>query len=342
MKDGSNNKAWRQYGSMLPISGQRPVTYYTHSPPSEGPELLRGSSEVRIHGGAAGAGRATIERDARQAFALCFFVPDLIDAKLLSHLPRLRVLAGFGKGYDNVDVAAATAQGVWVTNVPDDLTGGTADLACGLLLGLARGIRAGDALVRAGAFDGWSPRTQLGTSLGGKVLGIVGYGAIGRAIARRAGGFDMRVLFSDLASGTPLDELLAAADFIMLTLPLSHTTRHLIDARRLRLVKPGAYLINVARGSIVDEAAVADALESGALAGYASDVFELEDRQYADRPANVEGRLLCSPHTLLTPHLGTATVEDRRRLAIVQAQAVLDALAGRRPASAVNALVECR
>jgi len=324
---------------MLPVSGQRPLAYYTHRPPSDGPELLRGACEVRIHDGPGGAGRETIALEAREAVALCYFVPDLIDAELLARLPRLRVLAGFGKGYDNVDVAAAKARGVWVTNVPDDLTEGTADLAWGLLLGLARGIRGGDALVRSGASPGWSIQASLGTAVSGKILGIVGYGAIGRAIARRAGGFDMRVLHSDRGAGKPLDELLAAADFVVLALPLSDATRHLIDAQRLRLVKSSACLINVARGSIVDEAAVADALERGALAGYAADVFELEDRQYPERPVHVNVRLLSSPRTLLTPHLGTATVEDRAKLAIVQAQSVLEALAGRKPANAVNDVV---
>jgi phosphonate dehydrogenase len=272
--------------------------------------------------------------EAKDAFALCFFVPDLIDDALLSRLPRLRILAGFGKGYDNVDVAAATARRIWVTNVPDALTDGTADLAWALLLGLARGVRAGDALVRAGRFSGWSASARLGTSVSGKILGIVGYGAIGRAIAHRAAGFGMRVLHCDLNTATRLEEVLGLADFIVLALPLTDATRRTIDARRLRLIKKSAYLVNIARGSVVDEAAVADALARDALAGYASDVFEMEDRQYPERPAGIDARLLASERTLLTPHIGTATHEDR--LALVQAQSVLDALDGRRPATAVN------
>jgi len=317
---------------------QRPVAFYTHPCPREGPDLLRAACDLRLYAGPGTPDPETIAGEAADAFALCFFVPDHIDARLLSRLPQLRILAGFGKGYDNVDVAAATARGVWVTNVPDALTAGTADLAWALLLGLARGVRSGDALVRSGRFAGWSAGAPLGTSVSGKTLGIVGYGAIGRAIARRASGFDMRVLHCDLTSGTPLDELLRSSDFIVLALPLTDASRHLIDARHLERIRPSAYLVNVARGSVVDEAAVAAALERGALAGYASDVFEVEDRQYDDRPRQIDPRLLAAEHTLFTPHAGTATREDRGRLALVQAQSVLDALAGRRPATAVNDL----
>jgi len=313
-----------------------PLVFYTHRPPAAGPDLLHASCTVRFWNGAGRPTADAIVREARDAFALAYFVPDIIDAALLDRLPQLRLLAGFGKGYDNVDVAAATARRIWVTNVSDALTESTADLAWMLLLGLARGMREGDALVRSGGFTGWSMHARLGTAVSGKTLGIVGYGAIGRAIAARAAGFGMTVLHTDVASGVPLDDLLARADFVVLALPLSEATRRLIDAPRLRLVRPSTYLINIARGSIVDEAAVADALERDALAGYAADVFALEDRQFEDRPTDVDPRLRASERTLLTPHIGTATHEDRRRLAIVQAEAVLAVLAGRRPSTAIN------
>lgn len=316
----------------------RPLVFYTHTAPAEGPDRLRPTCEVRIWPGPDRPDTGALAREAREARALCYFVPDIIDEAVLEQLPQLRVLAGFGKGYDNVDVAAASARGIWVTNVPDALTDGTADLAWMLLLGLARGLRDGDDRVRSGRFSGWSTEARLGTAVSGKVLGIVGYGAIGRAIAARAAGFSMHVLHADVDAGTPLDDLLGRADFIVLALPLADATRHLIDAQRLRLIRPAAFLVNIARGSVVDEVAVADALERGALGGYAADVFALEDRQYPDRPTQIDPRLLASPHTLFTPHIGTATHEDRRRLAIVQAESVLEALAGRRPSTAVNDL----
>jgi lactate dehydrogenase-like 2-hydroxyacid dehydrogenase len=312
----------------------RPLVFYTHTAPAEGPDRLRPTCEVRIWPGPDRPDTGALAREAREARALCYFVPDIIDEAVLEQLPQLRVLAGFGKGYDNVDVAAASARGIWVTNVPDALTDGTADLAWMLLLGLARGLRDGDDRVRSGRFSGWSTEARLGTAVSGKVLGIVGYGAI----AARAAGFSMQVLHADVDAGTPLDDLLGRADFIVLALPLADATRHLIDAQRLRLIRPAAFLINIARGSVVDEVAVADALERGALGGYAADVFALEDRQYPDRPTQIDPRLLASPHTLFTPHIGTATHEDRRRLAIVQAESVLEALAGRRPSTAVNDL----
>jgi phosphonate dehydrogenase len=314
---------------------QRPLVYYTHTPPEAGPELLGERCAVRIFSGPGSPGSETIVREATGAVALCFFVPDILDADLIARLPGVRVLAGLGKGYDNVDVSAATRHKVWVTNVPDALTDGTADLAWALILSISRGVPAGDRFVRSGAFTGWSTSVR-GTALTGKTLGIVGYGAIGRAIARRADGFGMRVVHSDVASGVSLDELLSVADVVVLAVPLTGETRYLIGAQRLASMQRTAFLVNVARGSVVDEAAVADALARGAIAGYAADVFELEDQQYADRRMTIDARLLQSERTLLTPHIGTATAEDRARLAVVQAQSVLDVIDGRRPATAVN------
>ncbi len=322
--------------STWPGPRQRPLVYYTHTPPEAGPALLRQQCDVRIFAGPGSPDAGTIAGEAAGAEALCYFVPDVIDAALMDRLPGVRVLAGFGKGYDNVDLAAATARKLWVTNVPDALTDGTADLAWALILNVTRGVSAGERFVRSGAFTGWSTGVRLGTALTGKTLGIVGYGAVGRAIARRAEGFGMRVVYSDTSSGIALDELLGTADIVALAVPLTDATRYLIGAKQLARMRRTAFLVNIARGSIVNEADVADALARGAIAGYAADVFELEDRQYDDRRRTIDARLLESERTVLTPHIGTATPEDRARLAMVQAQAVLDAIAGRRPATAVN------
>jgi phosphonate dehydrogenase len=286
---------------------------------------------------------------AADATALCFFVPDLIDAALIARLPKLKLLASFGKGYDNADIAAATERGIWVTNVPDALTEATADMAWALMLGIARNVVPGDAAVRARTLTGWHPRALLGASVHGKRLGIIGFGEIGRAIARRASGFAMNVSYFDIkrahggaelqlgATYAALDDVLRSSDFVMVVAPLDDRTRGLIGAREIELMRPNAYVINIARGSVVDESAVAAALERRAIAGYAADVFAFEDRQFPDHPAYIDPILLAHrDRTAFTPHLGTAVLEDRRALAISQAASVLDVLNGKPPRGAVN------
>ncbi len=328
---------------------KRPLVVYTHRVPEAGPALLRAACDLITRDDDTSLAPQEIARIAQHADALCFFVPDLIDAPLIAQLEGVKILAGFGKGYDNVDVAAATARGIWVTNVPHALTDATADLTFGLILGLARKIAEGDAVVRGGAHPGWHPSRLLGTSLTGATLGILGFGQIGQALARRAVGFGMRVLYADPrrapesieaalnAPFTQRDALLAQSDIVVLALPLTATTRNTIDARAIGAMKPGALLVNPARGSLVDESIVADALADGRLGGYAADVFELEDQQFADRRTSVEPRLIAlRDRTLFTPHLGTALTEARIQLARVQAMNVLHALSGQRPPDAVN------
>lgn len=332
-------------------STRRPLVVYTHRVPPSGPALLRATCDVIENSSDESPSRAAILERAEYADALCFFVPDVIDVAFIDALPRLRVLAGFGKGFDNVDVAAATARGIWVTNVPNALTEATADLAFGLLLALARNITRGDTFVRTGAPGGWHPTRLLGHSVAGATLGIVGFGAIGQALARRAAGFGMTVLASDPRAIDPArasalnvravarDALLKQADIVMLAAPLTVATRRLIDRNALRLMRADALLVNPARGSLVDEAAVADALASGALGGYAADVFAFEDRQFADSSEAIDARLLADrTRTVFTPHLGTAIGGARAELARVQATCILQALAGGRPFGAVNDL----
>lgn len=283
------------------------------------------------------------------ADALMTFMPDCIDEAFLEACPKLRVIAGALKGYDNFDVAACTRRGIWLTNVPDLLTIPTAELAVGLLIGLTRNIVAGDRHVRGGAFAGWRP-ILYGTGLTGKTLGIAGMGAVGRAVAERLQGFRMRLRYADpkplstaeesrlSVQRVPLDELLAGSDYL---LPLVHhttTTHHLIDATSLAAMKPGAFLINVGRGSVVDEMAVADALASGRLAGYAADVFEFEDWARADRPCVIPAALVRDgDRTLFTPHLGSAVAEVRIAIEMEAAANILQTLAGEIPRGAVNA-----
>lgn len=326
----------------------RPIVAYSHRAPPEGAALLAAVADVRAWNADRSPTRAELIAHARDASVLCFFVPDRIDTELLAALPALRLLAGFGKGYDNVDVAAATARGILVTNVPEALTDATADLAWALLLALARDVVSGDAAVRATPTIGWRPDARLGRAVTGATLGLYGFGQVGRAIAARATGFRMRVLYHDAVSisaatsgdarGVSRDMLFAESDFVVLAVPLSDATYHAIDERALARMKPTALLVNPARGSIVDEAAVAVALERGTIAGYAADVFEHEDRQYAQRPRALAATLIDDrQRTVFTPHAGTAVAADRVRLALAQAEAVRAFLAGDVPASAVNA-----
>jgi lactate dehydrogenase-like 2-hydroxyacid dehydrogenase len=254
----------------------------------------------------------------RTADALLPTVTDRLTAEVLSAEPlRARILANFGVGFNHIDVTAAKQRGLTVTNTPDVLTDCTADLAITLLLMVARRAGEGERHVRAGAWTGWRPTHMLGTKVSGKLLGLVGMGRIARAVARRAHhGFGMRVIFHDPYPPRPEDaralgaepratveEVLREADFVSLHCPATPETRHLINAERLRLMKRSAFLINTARGDVVDEAALVEALRSGVIAGAGLDVYERE-------PA-VSPDLLAMEHVVLLPHLGSATQETR-------------------------------
>ena len=276
-----------------------------------------------------------------EADALISLLDVAVDEELLARAPRLRVVANVAVGHDNVDVPAATRRGVIVTNTPGVLTDATADLTFALLLASARRLVEGDALVRGGAWRGWSLDLLLGADVAGRTLGIVGLGRIGQAVARRARGFDMDIVYAgrrpvEAAPGLgelgarhlPLDELLAASDFVTLHVPLTDETRHIIDAAALARMKPGAILINTARGACVDEAALAAALARGAIAGAALDVFESEPAVHPD--------LVASRAVLLAPHIGSATHATRGRMAEMSARAVAAVLSGQRPRHVVN------
>jgi len=270
--------------------------------------------------------------------ALVCVLADRIDAEVLhagAHAnPPLRVVSTVSVGHDNVDVAAATALGIAVCNTPGVLDDTTADLAFLLLLAAARRASDAEATLRGGDWTGFHIRDFLGTDVHGATLGIVGYGRIGRAMARRADGFGMTVLHHTRHDTgvdgwvADLDDLLARADAVTLHVPLTLDTTHLIDARRLALMPPHAVLVNTARGPVVDEVALADALERGALFGAGIDVYERE-------PA-VHPQLLAAPHTVLLPHIGSATEQTRRRMAELACEGVVAVLAGERPANLVS------
>ena len=251
------------------------------------------------------------------ADALLCTVTDSFDAKVFDYEScRARILANFGVGYNHIDVDAARRLGLVVTNTPDVLTDDTADLAVALMLSVARRMGEGERQLREGAWTGWRPTHLLGTRVTGKTLGVVGFGRIGQAVARRArSGFGMSVLYTSRApvadevltdtgaEHRPLEALLAEADFVSLHVPATPETRHLIDAHRLRLMQRHAFLINTARGDVVDEPALIEALQAGTIAGAGLDVYQ--------REPSVPAALMALPNVVLLPHLGSATMESR-------------------------------
>jgi phosphonate dehydrogenase len=318
------------------------VTNWVHS---EVLDRLAALGEVDANRGPVAWPRDEVSRRAAHADAMLAFMNDQIDREFLATCTRLRVVACALKGFDNFDVAACTAAGVWVSIVPDLLTDPTAELAVGLAIGLGRKIREGDDLVRHGRFDGWRPMLY-GTGLDGSTVGIVGMGRVGRAIARRLAGFGCTLIGIDPNRECPvgvvpygLAEALAVADYLILAAPLTHASHGLIGQAALAKMKPDALLINIGRGSVVDEAAVAAALGAGRLGGYAADVFALEDWALTDRPRAIDSRLLVHPRTLFTPHLGSAVDGVRRAIAMRAADNIADALAGKEPRDAINSVL---
>ena len=264
--------------------------------------------------------------------ALVCVMTDCIDATALDAGPELEIVANIAVGYDNIDVAAASSRGVFVTNTPGVLTDAVAELTWGLILSVTRRTAEGDRLIRRDVWKGWALDFMLGMELSGKQLGIVGAGRIGRAVAARASAFGMEVVFAsrsrerDTAPGEirmPLDQLLVTSDVVSLHVPLTPETRHLIDRRALARMKRSAYLINTARGPVVDETALDWALEERLIAGAALDVFE--------REPEVHPGLLQRPNVVLVPHLGSATHETRTAMADLAARNVEVVLAGQPP-----------
>ncbi|MDH4153421.1 MAG: D-glycerate dehydrogenase [Nitrospira sp.] len=255
----------------------------------------------------------------READAVICTLSDRIDASLLSHTTRLKIIANYAVGYNNIDVAAAAQRGIAVTNTPDVLTEATADLTWALLLSVSRRVVEGDAWVRTATWPGWRPTQMLGAEVSGKTLGIIGMGRIGQAVARRAVGFGMPVIYAGRRSivsppgvtwvSRSLPEVLAESDFLSLHVPLTQATQHLIGPQELATMKPTAFLLNTSRGPVLDEAALVSALEAGTIAGAGLDVYEHE-------PV-VTAALRGLPNVVLLPHLGSATLETRVRMGLV-------------------------
>lgn len=328
----------------------KPIVVLTHRVHSEILDLLNDRCVVIPNQSNETLPKSEILQRTKDAQALMVFMPDSIDGAFLDACPKLKIVSAALKGYDNFDVDACTRRGIFFTIVPDWLTIPTAELTIGLLLGLTRHIYEGDAYIRSGAFQGWLPHFY-GSGLTGKRLGIIGMGAVGQAIVRRLAGFEMDLVFTDQTPVNPdfvsafsltqldLETLLRTSDYVVPMLPMSADTFHLIDAETLGLMKPGAFLVNASRGSVVDELAVARALLSGHLAGYAADVFEMEEWARVDRPHSIPDILLeQKSKTLFTPHLGSAVKEFRLEIERQAVSNIFQVLDGQRPSGAINAV----
>ncbi|NJC21487.1 lactate dehydrogenase-like 2-hydroxyacid dehydrogenase [Arthrobacter pigmenti] len=270
------------------------------------------------------------------AAGIITLLTEKMDAALFDHAgPQLQVVSAVSVGTDNIDVGAASSRGITVTNTPDVLTDATADLAMGLLLALNRRIVQADAFLRRGEAWSWGPRLFLGRDLAGEVLGIVGYGRIGEALARRARAFGMRVIAagSDQAHNSgvermPLPQLLRTADVVSLHAPLTERTRHLLGTEELAAMKQGAIIINTARGPLIDEDALVEALRRGKIRGAGLDVFEYEPK--------IHPGLLELDSVVLTPHIGSAGEQTRTRMAMLALENALAVLDGQSPPTPVN------
>ncbi len=279
-------------------------------------------------------------RGARTAEGVIAMLSDTIDGPLIESAPHLKIIANYAVGYNNIDVATATSRGIIVTNTPGVLTETTADLTWALMLAVARRLPEAEGLVRSGRWTGWAPTQMVGRDVHGKSLGLIGMGRIGQAVARRARGFSMNVIYysrhrlpvmKELALRVryrPLARLLTEADIVSLHLPLTKESHHLIDRHALRLMKPTAVLMNTARGPVVDEAALIEALERGRLAGAGFDVYEGEP--------HVPARLRRLRNVVLLPHIGSGSTETRIRMGQMVMENLTACFAGRRPPNRVN------
>ncbi|WP_372017871.1 2-hydroxyacid dehydrogenase [Tistrella mobilis] len=295
----------------------KPVVVVTRKLPEQIETRMMELFDTRLNHDDVAFGQDKLIEAVKTAHVLVPTVTDRIDAGVLAHAgPQLRLIANFGNGTDHIDLATARQRGITVTNTPDVLTEDTADMTMALILAVARRVPEGERMVRKGEWNGWSPTHMLGRRIWGKRLGIIGMGRIGRALARRARGFGLSIhyhnrnrLHADIEGPLEatywesLDQMLARMDIVSINCPHTPATYHLLSARRLKLLKKDAYVVNTARGEVIDEAALTRMLRDGQLAGAALDVFEHE-------PA-VNPKLVELDNTVLLPHMGSATLESR-------------------------------
>jgi len=308
--------------------------------PEIGLEKLKAKFDVTVGGGEDILSKAELMDKISDVDAIVSTVNEPLDKEVIDAGKKLKVIACMAVGYNNVDVEYATRKGIMVTNTPGVLTNTTADLAWSLLMSISRRIVEGDSFIRASKYKKWRPQMLLGSDVYGKTIGIIGFGRIGQQVAKRASGFDMKVLYYDVVPISPeiekeynatrvdIDTLLKEADYVSLHTLLTKETRHLINEKRLSLMKSSAYLINASRGPVIDEEALVKALQKKQIAGAALDVYENE-------PELTLG-LAELDNVVLLPHLGSATLETRNKMAKMAADNAIAALSGETPPNLVN------
>jgi glyoxylate reductase len=317
----------------------RPKVYSTHQLFEAGRKILDAECEVQYWTDSERPPREEVLRRVKDKEGLVCLLTEKVNEEFLRSAPKLRIVSNVAVGYDNIDVDACTKQGIAVTNTPGVLDETTADFAWTLLMTVARRVAEGELLARSGNWKGWNLDQLCGADVWGKTLGIVGFGRIGRSVARRASGFQMKIIYTDAVRVSEevekslntefrdMNSLLAESDFISLHVPLLPETRGLFDAPKLFRMKPTAFLINTSRGPVVDEAALVDALENNKIAGAALDVFENE-------PFIHPG--LKRQNVVLTPHIASASIETRTRMAVMAANNIVAVFKGQQPPNLLN------
>jgi len=317
----------------------KPKVYSTHQLFEEARKILDANCEMQYWTDSERPPRDEVLRRVKDKEGLLCLLTEKINEEFLRSAPKLRIACNVAVGYDNIDVDACTKRGVVVTNTPGVLDETTADFAWTLLMGVARRVAEGEALARSGNWKGWNLDQLCGADVWGKTIGIVGFGRIGRSVARRASGFQMKVIYTDAvrvseevekslnAEFRDMNSLLAEADFVSLHVPLLPETRGLFDAPKILRMKPTAFLINTSRGPVIDEAALVATLENKKIAGAALDVFENE-------PFIHPG--LKRPNVVLTPHIASASIETRTKMAVMAANNIVALFKGQRPPNILN------
>lgn len=321
----------------------KPKVFLTRRVPDTVIARLKSETELAFHSENRPATPAEIIAGASGCEALLCNITDKIDARILAACPGLKVVANFGVGFNNIDVAAATARKIPVTNTPGVLTEATADIAFALLLASARRIGEGERLIRARQWTGWEPMQLLGADVSGATLGLLGLGRIGQAMARRAQAFGMRVVYwnrtrlaesveaASQLSYLPKEEVLRQSDFVSLHVAYNAETHHLLSEKEFAIMKSTAHVVNTARGPVLDEAALVQALQTGRIGGAGLDVFERE-------PSLDEG-LYGLENVVLAPHLGSATIGTRTKMGMIAVDNLLAVCRGERPPNCVNPVV---
>jgi len=316
----------------------KPKVFLTRQLPPAVMQRLEFESDLAWHREDRVATKAELVAGTKGREALLCTILDRVDAELLDACPGLKVVANFGVGFNNIDVAAATARKIPVTNTPGVLTETTADMTFALLLAVARRLGEGERIVRAQKWTGWEPLQLLGADVSGATLGILGFGRIGQAVARRARAFGMRVIYwsrsalprtNELeATGLGFEEVLQQSDFVSLHVAYNSETHHLLGEPQFALMKPSAFVINTSRGAVINETALVRALQTKLIAGAGLDVFEREPQ--------IAPGLVGLENVVLAPHLGSATIGTRTKMGMIAVDNLLAVCAGRRPPNCVN------